>query len=68
MPPPISARMTPVWRSSVVRIASALASGCPVLAFRTMASIDTVRDGIDGTIVPMDDVEALARQAAQASS
>lgn len=37
-----------------------LAGGCPVIAFRTAASIDTVRDGIDGSIVPLDDVEALA--------
>ena len=38
----------------------AMAGGTPVLAFRTAASIDTVRDGIDGWLCPLDDAEALA--------
>lgn len=38
----------------------AMAGGCPVLAFRTSASIDTVRDGVDGLITPLDDAEAYA--------
>ncbi len=38
----------------------AMAAGAPVIAFRTLASIDTVRDGIDGLICALDDVEALA--------
>jgi glycosyltransferase involved in cell wall biosynthesis len=38
----------------------AMAGGTPVVAFRTDASIDTVREGIDGWICPLDDVEALA--------
>lgn len=38
----------------------AMAGGTPVVAFRTTASIDTVRDGLDGLITPLDDAEALA--------
>ncbi len=38
----------------------AMAGAAPVIAFRTAASIDTVRDGVDGLICPLDDVEALA--------
>jgi glycosyltransferase involved in cell wall biosynthesis len=38
----------------------AMAGGTPVVAFRTDASIDTVRDGLDGWICPLDDAEALA--------
>jgi glycosyltransferase involved in cell wall biosynthesis len=38
----------------------AMAGAAPVIAFRTPASIDTVRDGVDGLICPLDDVEALA--------
>jgi glycosyltransferase involved in cell wall biosynthesis len=38
----------------------AMAGGTPVVAFRTPASIDTVRDGLDGLISPLDDAEALA--------
>ncbi|MBX7219058.1 MAG: glycosyltransferase [Blastocatellia bacterium] len=38
----------------------AMAGGTPVLAFRTPASIDTVRDQIDGFLAPLDDVEGLA--------
>jgi glycosyltransferase involved in cell wall biosynthesis len=38
----------------------AMAGGTPVLAFRTPASIETVRDGVDGLLAPLDDVEGLA--------
>lgn len=38
----------------------AMASAAPVIAFRSTASIDTVRHGIDGLIVPNADAEALA--------
>jgi L-malate glycosyltransferase len=38
----------------------AMAGATPVVAFRTAASVDTVRDGVDGLIVPLDDVEGLA--------
>ncbi len=38
----------------------AMASGSPVIAFRSTASLDTVRDGIDGLIVPNADDEGLA--------
>ena len=38
----------------------AMAGGAPVLAFRTPASIETVRDGVDGLLAPLDDVEGLA--------
>lgn len=38
----------------------AMAGGTPVVAFRTPASQGTVRDGVDGLLTPMDDVESLA--------
>lgn len=38
----------------------AMAGGTPVVAFRTPASIDTVRDELDGLICPLDDAESLA--------
>jgi glycosyltransferase involved in cell wall biosynthesis len=38
----------------------AMCAGCPVVAFRSIASEDTVRDGVDGLIVPNADPEALA--------
>ena len=38
----------------------AMAGGTPVLAFRTPASIETVRDGVDGMLASLDDVESLA--------
>ena len=38
----------------------AMASGTPVLAFRNPASVDTLRDGVDGFLAPPDDVEGLA--------
>jgi glycosyltransferase involved in cell wall biosynthesis len=38
----------------------AMAGGTPVLAFRTPASMDTIRDGIDGFLAPPDDVDGLA--------
>lgn len=38
----------------------AMAGGAPVVAFRTPASLDTVRDGVDGLICPLDDAESLA--------
>jgi glycosyltransferase involved in cell wall biosynthesis len=38
----------------------AMAGGTPVLAFRNPASLDTVRDGVDGFLAPPDDVEGLA--------
>jgi glycosyltransferase involved in cell wall biosynthesis len=38
----------------------AMASGSPVIAFRSAASVDTVRDGVDGLIVPNADDEGLA--------
>jgi glycosyltransferase involved in cell wall biosynthesis len=31
-----------------------------VIAFRTAASLETVRDGIDGLLAPLDDIEGLA--------
>lgn len=37
-----------------------LAGGTPVLAFRTVASEGTVRDGIDGILTPLDNAAALA--------
>ncbi|HKD68686.1 MAG TPA: glycosyltransferase [Candidatus Binataceae bacterium] len=40
----------------------AMAGGTPVVAFRTEASIDTVREGVDGWICPLDDAEALAAE------
>ena len=38
----------------------AMAAACPVIAFRSIASQDTVRDGIDGLLTPNADPEALA--------
>jgi glycosyltransferase involved in cell wall biosynthesis len=38
----------------------AMAGGAPVVAFRTTASAETVRDGSDGLLAPLDDVEGLA--------
>ena len=38
----------------------AMAGGTPVIAFRTGASIVTVREKIDGWICPLDDAEAQA--------
>lgn len=38
----------------------ALSAGLPVVAFRTPASADTVRDGVDGLLTPLDDIEGLA--------
>ena len=38
----------------------AMAGGSPVIAFRAAASIGTVRDGVDGLLAPLDDVEGLA--------
>jgi glycosyltransferase involved in cell wall biosynthesis len=38
----------------------AMAAATPVIAFRTAASEDTVRHGVDGLISPLDDVESLA--------
>lgn len=38
----------------------AMAGGTPVVAFRTAASVETVRDGVDGLLAPLDDVNGLA--------
>lgn len=38
----------------------AMAGGAPVVAFRTAASVETVRNGVDGLLAPLDDVEGLA--------
>ena len=38
----------------------AMAGATPVLAFRTPASADTVRDGMDGLLAPCDDIEGYA--------
>ena len=38
----------------------AMAAGLPVIAFRSAASVDTVRDGVDGLLAPDADAEALA--------
>jgi glycosyltransferase involved in cell wall biosynthesis len=38
----------------------AMVGGAPVVAFRTDASIGTVREGIDGWLCPLDDPEGLA--------
>lgn len=38
----------------------AMAGGTPVVAFRTTASVDTLREGIDGLACPLDDAESLA--------
>ena len=40
----------------------AMAAALPVLAFRTPASTDTVYDGIDGFLAPLDDVQGLAER------
>ena len=37
-----------------------IAAGCPVIAFRSIASEDTVRHGVDGLITPNADDEGLA--------
>ncbi len=42
----------------------AMAAGLPVLAFRTPASADTVYDGLDGFLAPLDDVQGLAERIA----
>ncbi len=42
----------------------AVAAGLPVLAFRTPASIDTVYEGLDGFLTPLDDVQGLAERIA----
>lgn len=42
----------------------AMTAGLPVLAFRTPASADTVYDGVDGFLSPLDDVQALAERIA----
>jgi len=41
-----------------------MACGLPVIAFRTKASQDTVRDGLDGFITPLDDPQSLAEKIA----
>ncbi len=38
----------------------AMAGASPVIAFRTPASLETVRDGVDGLLASLDDVESLA--------
>jgi len=38
----------------------AMAGGTPVVAFRNPASLDTLRDEVDGFLAPPDDVEGLA--------
>ncbi len=43
----------------------AITSGLPVIAFRSTASQDTVRDTIDGLLVPNADAEALASSIAR---
>lgn len=42
----------------------AMAAGLPVLAFRTPASAETVYDGQDGFLAPLDDVQGLAERIA----
>jgi glycosyltransferase involved in cell wall biosynthesis len=42
----------------------AMAAGLPVLAFRTPASVDTVYEGLDGFLSPLDDVQGLAERIA----
>lgn len=42
----------------------AMAAGLPVLAFRTPASSETVNDGLDGFLTPLDDVQGLAERIA----
>jgi glycosyltransferase involved in cell wall biosynthesis len=40
----------------------AMAAALPVLAFRTSASEETVYDGIDGFLTPLDDIQGLAER------
>lgn len=42
----------------------AMAAGLPVLAFRTAASAETVYDGQDGFLTPLDDIQGLAERIA----
>jgi len=42
----------------------AMAAGLPVLAFRTPASVDTVYEGLDGFLAPLDDINGLAERIA----
>ncbi len=42
----------------------AMACGLPVIALRTPASVDTVRDGQDGFITPLDDPQSLSEKLA----
>ena len=42
----------------------AMAAGLPVVAFRTPASAETVYDGLDGFLTPLDDVQGLAERIA----
>lgn len=42
----------------------AMAAGLPVLAFRTPASAETVYEGLDGFLTPLDDVQGLAERLA----
>ncbi len=37
-----------------------ISAGCPIIAFRSIASVDTVRDGVDGLITPNANDEGLA--------
>ena len=46
----------------------AMAAGLPVIAFRSVASIDTVRDGVDGLLAPDADAEGLAAAIADYNS
>jgi glycosyltransferase involved in cell wall biosynthesis len=43
----------------------AMACALPVVAFRTPAAIDTVRDELDGFITPLDDPQSLSEKLAQ---
>jgi glycosyltransferase involved in cell wall biosynthesis len=43
----------------------AMACALPVVAFRTAAAQDTVRDGIDGFLTPLDDAQSLSEQFAR---
>jgi len=43
----------------------AMACGLPVMSFRTLAAQDTIREGIDGFITPLDDPQSLAEKLAQ---
>ncbi len=42
----------------------AIAAALPVVAFRTPASAETVYDGLDGFLTPMDDIQGLAERIA----